>query len=1212
VKTLSTSQSNAAAAGRWNFYRFVKIEWPSPVGTQYYTDRALTIETGNVPAVIVQTWPEFSRELAQSIKPGLVGRSAQFTLRNYETDAPRVEEILDYFATVQGVAVTFYGVFAQDDALASDDWIVLGKYRIRDVQPTTTSMTILMEDWWLQPGDKLVGRLITVGDFANAPDNAYGEMIPWIWGEVRDSPLLLVTKGARSNLSADIDEDDTTIAVDDGSVFTASGSVYIDNEIITYTGVSTNNLTGCTRGTGGTAAAAHSTGALVRQKLTNYRFIAADHACHAITNVRINGIVIANPTITESTLNGQPITYVDIDALPLIAGYEGAAGIADMASLIAWEEGRDNNVASWADAVDADDDAHVSHATLNGKSTAQVLHVAQANDLSGRAGIVQRAYLIVRYQVKGVRSGSSIAWPKAGARIQLIDGQGKLSKDLLPPPAEEVNALLDTLNVNVTNTLAANINDTKGLSLADSKPLFLPAAGSLDQRHTFKLTYQSGYSEDEFDLHPSGTTEYESWRYYKNFSAGDSLGLPPPPGEVVSFRPSVGAASGKSIGGTVAVNKLVTKILDDGTLPTSMNVTKATFRVRVQNWPSAGGSLNVKTSIKIAGSTDTKTTGVGEGDEVEIVHTVTGTWTKAQFLAAEFKIWAEFKFAFNVDFLSQANDNLRFLLLDADVSILDTVALAGANTALTGSLTGSVTGKLTGDVEVDDIEDGTGLVASAPRDQRIDITSRVQAEGGWGYFDGTPEVKVLWPNTGDATDILVYSIGFEVHERAPTATTLLEENVEGLADIAGIEDPYASGVMTAPEKVIKYLLDSSANIDGETRLWNIGLEHVDTAGLTAALAEVTNNGALTWRFDRRLNRVTTCRDLLMQAIRDAGLRVAWDGGRFVFAPSLRLTPASSDTEINRDDTLWARGSNQAPVMKFGSDVTEVANSIGLYFSRNAEGRFNRLVEVSEGFSQLESWGVRRETLDAEWVIDTDTANNLAAHLLADYAWRRTHARLEVPLEFIALELGDPVRVTDEDTRLYGQAGRIVEMSMGESRINLNIAIPDVRTRIWERAAGTTTYIDLFGGGRLVFVIGGVVAARLGMDGTLRLKGNLQINPWGSETTQSATDSPNGEIEWGSNSIRLALPRTSDGAYVVVAELTTTQLRVARLRTDNSMPLSVAASPDMSGNHYQWNATPTALDISMDTLAVHMRLLRTTVGSVTSAQLQIRRIVPNAL
>ena len=1198
MKTLSTSQSNAAAAGRWNFHRFVKIEWPSPVGTQYYTDRALTIETGNVPAVIVQTWPEFSRELAQSIKPGLVGGSAQFTLRNYETDAPRVEEILDYFATVQGVAVTFYGVFAQDDALASDDWIVLGKYRIRDVQPTTTSMTILMEDWWLQPGDKLVGRLITVGDFANAPDNAYGEMIPWVWGEVADCPLLLVTKGARSNLSADIDEDDTTIAVDDGSVFTASGSVYIDNEIVTYTGVSTNNLTGCTRGTGGTAAAAHSTGALVRQKLTNYRFIAADHACHAITNVRINGIVIANPTITETTLNGHAITYVDVAALPLISGYEGAAGLADMEGLLTWAEGGANNVTSWADAVDIGDNAHVSHATLNGLTTAQVLHVAQSNDLSARTGIISKAYAVVRYQVKGVRSGTSIAWPVSGASIQVIDGQGTLTKDLGRPTDEEVNAILDTLDI------SGSITDGKGLSLDDSRPLFLPASGNLDQQRDFRLTYQSGYSKDTFDLHPSGTTDYESWKYYKNFSAGDSLGLPPPPDEVVSFRPSVGAAGGDSIGETISVNKLVTKILDDGTLPTSMNVTSVTFRTRVQNWPSAGGSLNVRTSITIGGSTNTKTTAVAESDEVEIVHTITGAWTKAKLLAAEFKVWAEFAFVFNVDFLSQANDNLRFLLLDAAVSILDTVALAGASTPLGGSLTGSVTGT--------DISDGKAVVASAVRDQRIDVTSRVLAEGCWGYFDGTPEVKVLWPNTGDATDILVYSIGFEVHERASTATTLLVENVEALADIDGIEDPYASGVMTEPEKIIKYLLDASANIGGETRLWNIGLANVDTAGLTAALAEVTNNGALTWRFDRRLNRVTTCRDLLMQAIRDAGLRVAWDGGQFVFAPSLRLTPASSDTEINRDDTLWARGGNQAPVMKFGSDVTEVANSIGLYFSRNAEGRFNRLVEVSEGFSQLESWGVRRETLDAEWVIDTDTADNLAAHLLADYAWRRTHARLEVPLEFIALELGDPVRVTDEDTRLYGQAGRIVEMSMGESRINLNIAIPDVRTRIWERAAGTTTYIDLFGGGRLVFVIGGVVAARLGMDGTLRLKGNLQINPWGSETTQSATDSPNGEIEWGSNSIRLALPRTSDGAYVVVAELTTTQLRVARLRTDNSMPLSVAASPDMSGNHYQWNATPTALDISMDTLAVHMRLLRTTVGSVTSAQLQIRRIVPNAL
>ena len=50
----------------------------------------------------------------------------------------------------------------------------------------------------------------------------------------------------------ELDEDliagDTTITVDDGAKFATSGVIIIEDEIIKYTGKSTNDLTGCTRG----------------------------------------------------------------------------------------------------------------------------------------------------------------------------------------------------------------------------------------------------------------------------------------------------------------------------------------------------------------------------------------------------------------------------------------------------------------------------------------------------------------------------------------------------------------------------------------------------------------------------------------------------------------------------------------------------------------------------------------------------------------------------------------------------------------------------------------------------------------------------------------------------------------------------------------------------------------------------------------------------
>ena len=58
---------------------------------------------------------------------------------------------------------------------------------------------------------------------------------------------------------------DVTISIDDANSFAATGTIQIGEELITYTGVSTNDLTGCTRGTSGTVAAIHLDDSIVSQ-----------------------------------------------------------------------------------------------------------------------------------------------------------------------------------------------------------------------------------------------------------------------------------------------------------------------------------------------------------------------------------------------------------------------------------------------------------------------------------------------------------------------------------------------------------------------------------------------------------------------------------------------------------------------------------------------------------------------------------------------------------------------------------------------------------------------------------------------------------------------------------------------------------------------------------------------------------------------------------
>ena len=61
-----------------------------------------------------------------------------------------------------------------------------------------------------------------------------------------------------TTLDGAINNSVTTIALTSASQFPTAGTIVIGSEQITYTGKSTNNLTGCTRGANSTTAATHA------------------------------------------------------------------------------------------------------------------------------------------------------------------------------------------------------------------------------------------------------------------------------------------------------------------------------------------------------------------------------------------------------------------------------------------------------------------------------------------------------------------------------------------------------------------------------------------------------------------------------------------------------------------------------------------------------------------------------------------------------------------------------------------------------------------------------------------------------------------------------------------------------------------------------------------------------------------------------------------
>ncbi len=124
-------------------------------------------------------------------------------------------------------------------------------------EPTTTTITITMDSSETGSGATTSGGIrvqhyYPVGPATQLP--GYG----WSLGQYGGT----VSGESTTTLSAGINAVTTTIALTDASQFPSSGTNYVQigTEEISYTGISTNTLTGVTRGVRNTTAASHSGG----------------------------------------------------------------------------------------------------------------------------------------------------------------------------------------------------------------------------------------------------------------------------------------------------------------------------------------------------------------------------------------------------------------------------------------------------------------------------------------------------------------------------------------------------------------------------------------------------------------------------------------------------------------------------------------------------------------------------------------------------------------------------------------------------------------------------------------------------------------------------------------------------------------------------------------------------------------------------------------
>jgi hypothetical protein len=92
---------------------------------------------------------------------------------------------------------------------------------------------------------------------------ALGQTYGYGWGTFNWSGFSSTVTQTAINVMGGINNSTPTIVVDSTTGFAAAGTILIDDELITYTGKTATDFTGCVRGVEGTTAAAHADNAIV-------------------------------------------------------------------------------------------------------------------------------------------------------------------------------------------------------------------------------------------------------------------------------------------------------------------------------------------------------------------------------------------------------------------------------------------------------------------------------------------------------------------------------------------------------------------------------------------------------------------------------------------------------------------------------------------------------------------------------------------------------------------------------------------------------------------------------------------------------------------------------------------------------------------------------------------------------------------------------------
>jgi len=1181
MRTLSAGQTTANALTGKRIYRFLKIEWGGGDGDKYYSFQSVTIDSGLDTEPILESFPTISRTMDVGFDFGLGIDSIGFSLRNSPQDSPRLETLIQSRGTIQGIVVRPYIVFEPTSgSIVEADWIALGIFEIQDYSIDTTRIDFNAVDWIKRAANKNVGRFVTVEDFPLASTKSLGAFMPWVFGVKDNCPLKLVGGGQFSFLATSLEVSDTTAFLESVTGFPTSGTIFIDNEVITYTGKNTSNnsLTGLTRAADGTQEEAHSTGARVRLKPPGgYVFLVADHHCYFLQNVEVNGVRYQGSdfVFSNTTLGGKKIAYCTITDLPILSIQSTSEIQSDLQDdLTSWAQSTGNNAADWASAVDSGDDKHTTFSLLTPGKT---LKVTPTINLSARQTVLKRAKLYVDYTIKGVVNVSTgdIIWP-VGSQIPKIDISSPYfptrTVDMAIPDDREVKAQVPEV--------------TPDFYMDDTKQFFAPLDSDDEAYYAeFGARYVSGYDPNV----PIGGSPPQSvigWPTMVGYSAADNHVIGSMPSVIPTLPPS-SANSAASSNLRLRVEKL------DAINPTA-RIIQIEVEVDISREVETFGT-DCDVNVNIMGLVQSATIPQGGGKTF-----------KRTLIVNEFPSATELK-EINIFGQGQIGVTEPDIVAYAIYFNVDAVRVRlKSNEVLVGAKLYGADNAI--DAYVEPIPEQTVPSPSLRLTQEIDLTSEIFPVG-WPVFAGSQiTVGVRYPNSGLTNEVLIQNIRFGVRELLTTISNVLvtDETAEARATITGLSNPYSIGYIQDPLDMIKFLIDTEANNDGYDNFLNIGVStYLDETSVINSQLDTGYFMTVARYIDRQFKPI----DLLMSVARDAGIRLLWTGLLFKGIPRLRALPGESLGTLSRAEMV------RSPITKKTMRPNTGMNRLLLNYNENAldEGKFSSQTIFESITSQNESWGIIEQLIEARNISNSAVANVLGNRIINDYSARRDIVSVKGFYDWIKYEIGDPIIIDDPDSELTTRIGRVVNQSLDDSHISINAIISDTRVRFWEYDA--TTYIDVFAGIlRMIIVINNVTVAILDSSGNLRLLGNFYSEVFTPETTQSASDSADGSIEFYS-------PGGGDLDFIGFAIKDSDSAnfrRVARLESDGSLYMysveSTAGFPisEATSDYVAWDDGDSTLEFSLDLLNIYMEMVREVVSGDTNAVLKLNRLLTGVL